>query len=65
MAPATGRNFGDGLVKMWGFENCRDIKIHIPCDGLVSITAEFNADKEQMEQFSSILKKFRLEEISE
>jgi len=65
MAPATGRNFGDELVKMWGLKKCHDIKIHIPCNGLVVITAEFNADKEQMEQCASILKKYRLEEIDE
>lgn len=61
----TGRSVGDELVNLWGLKNCRDIKIHIPNNGLVAITAEFNATKDQMEQCKTILKRFRLEEITE
>ena len=27
---ASGKDFGSELVKLWGLEHCRDIKIHIP-----------------------------------
>lgn len=60
----TGRSVGDELANLWGLKNCRDIKIHIPNNGLVAITAEFNATKDQMEQCKTILKRFRLEEIT-
>lgn len=63
MAVIEGRKFGDDLVKAWGFKNCRDIKIHIPCKGIVTITAEFNATKEQCSELETLLKKYRLEEI--
>ena len=65
MSAITGRSVGDELTKAWGFKNCRDIKIHIPCNGIVTITAEFNMEKDQMEQCESILKQYRLEEIPE
>jgi len=59
-----GKDIGNDLTKLWGFKNCRDIKIHIPVDGLVIITAEFNATKDQMDQLKSITKRYRLEEIT-
>ena len=66
MAGITGRKFGDELTKAWGFKNCRDIKIHIPVNGIVTITAEFNAERDQMDCFSNkIIKRYRLEEIVE
>lgn len=65
MTGVMGRIIGDELTKLWGFENCRDIKIHIPSQGIVTITAEFKAEKEQMDQCKAIIKKYRLEEIPE
>lgn len=51
------------MVELWGFKHCRDIKIHIPSNGIVTITAEFSATREQMEQLSGLLKKYELHEI--
>jgi hypothetical protein len=65
MGGVTGRFAGDELTKLWGFKGCRDIKIHIPLNGIVTITAEFNATRDQMEQAKAIIKKYRLEEIPE
>lgn len=65
MSSIAGRKFGDELTKLWGFKNCRDLKIHIPLNGIVTITAEFNAEKEQMESVAKVIKKYRLEEIRE
>jgi len=45
----TGVNFGSKLVELWGWKNCRDIKILIPVDGIVTIQAEFNCTEEQAE----------------
>lgn len=61
----TGRQLGDELTKLWGFKNCRDIKIHIPRNGIVTITAEFNATKDEADQLNTMLKQYRLEEILE
>lgn len=63
MNTIRGKCVGDELVILWGLKNCRDIKIHIPNDGIVTITAEFNATREQMDQVNSIVKKYQLEEI--
>jgi hypothetical protein len=63
MAVITGRVFGSELVKLWGLEHCRNIKIDIPSNGLVIITAEFNAQKEDMEKVEQIFKKYQLKEI--
>ncbi|OPY74916.1 MAG: hypothetical protein A4E65_03693 [Syntrophorhabdus sp. PtaU1.Bin153] len=65
MAFVIGQEFGTELVKLWGLEHCRDLKIHIPINGIVIITAEFNATDEQMKEFETVLKKYRLEEIKE
>jgi hypothetical protein len=65
MSAIAGKFFGDELTKLWGLKGCRDIKIHIPLNGIVVITVEFNPTKEQMEQCESILKQYRLEEIPE
>lgn len=50
-------------MELWGFKHCRDIKIHVPANGIVTVAAEFIATKEQTEQLSGLLKKYRLEEI--
>jgi len=65
MAGIMGRHFGDELIKLWGIENCRDIKIHIPLQGIVTIAVDFNSTEEQAEQLLDLLKKYRLEEIKE
>lgn len=57
------QKFGTELVELWGFKHCRDIKIHVPANGIVTVAAEFIATKEQTEQLSGLLKKYRLEEI--
>jgi hypothetical protein len=63
MRAISGRSFGDELTKLWGFKGCRDVKIHIPVNGIVTITAEFNATIDQMDQCESIIKKYQLEEM--
>lgn len=65
MSAVSGRHAGDELTKLWGWDNCRDIKIHFPLNGIVKITAEFNATKEQMDQLGIVLKQYQLEEIPE
>lgn len=65
MSAISGKRVGDELTKLWGFKGCRNIKIHIPNNGIVTITAEFNATKEQMDQCEAILKRYQLEEIKE
>lgn len=63
MTYITGQSFGGELAKLWGLENCRDIKIHIPVNDTVKITVELYGTKEQMASFRSIIKRYRLEEI--
>jgi len=65
MAGITGRNFGNELAKLWGFGNCKDIKIHIPISGLVEITALFNMTTEQGKGLAEVIKKYNLEEVIE
>jgi hypothetical protein len=65
MAGVTGRSIGGELTELWGWRECRDIKIHIPLNGIVTITAEFNATRDQMDQCDAVIKKYRLEEIPE
>ena len=65
MSAIAGKFVGDELTKLWGLKNCRDITIHIPYKGIVTITAEFNATKNQWGQYESIIKKYQLEEIKE
>jgi len=65
MAIITGRDVGNELVEMWGFKECRDIKIHLPANGIVTITAEFNATRDQVDQIKNTIKKYRLEEIQD
>jgi len=65
MAGVTGRKVGDELTRLWGWENCKDIKIHFPLNGLVEIVGTFNATKEQMDGLTTVIKKYRLEEIAE
>lgn len=65
MAAVSGRKVGDELTKLWGWENCKDIKIHFPLNGLVEIVGTFNATKEQIDGLVSVIKKYRLEEIAE
>ena len=65
MAAITGKSIGDELTKHWGLKGCRDIWINIPVNGLVTIMAEFNATKDQVDQCKTIVKKYRLEETNE
>lgn len=62
---ASGKHFGSELCDLWGLKNCTDIKIHIPYNGIVKITAEFNATIEQGESLKTLIKKCWLEEIVE
>jgi len=61
----TGNVFGGELAKLWGFEHCTDIKIYIPANGVVKITAEFNCDEEKAKSIENGLKKYHLEEDTE
>lgn len=63
MATLTGRKLGDEIARALNLKHCRDLKIHIPIDGIVIITAEFNAQKEDLEKMLPIIKQYRLEKI--
>lgn len=64
MTKIAGRFFGDELTKLWGMKNCKDIKIHIPLNGLVEITALFNATNEQGKDLIETMKKYNLVEVT-
>jgi len=63
MAILRGRQLGDEIAKALGLKHCKDLKIHIPINGIVTITADFNAEDGDVEHMMPIIKKYRLEEI--
>ena len=63
MAYVTGANkIGKDICDALGLKHCRDIKIHIPANGIVTVIAELYPEIDGAMQFPAILKRFRLEE---
>lgn len=58
----TGSDFGSKLVELWGWKNCRNIEILIPCAGIVTIQAEFNCTDEQAKEITALVRQYKLVE---
>lgn len=50
------------IADQFGLKNCRDIKIHIPITGIVTITAEVYPEVDGIRSLMSVLKVYELTE---
>jgi hypothetical protein len=62
---SEGGRLANEICDAFGLKHVRDLKIHMPHNGIFTVTAEFYPEIDGVKQFTPILKKFRLEAIEE